>query len=151
MEDIPETEIDRIKERMQDIIGQNIPIVRQRVTCEEAVETYRQMGLEDKIALLVTRPHLYVTLYKMADIVGYFYGGLAISTGYIHLFDLHKYYKGFRVAVPDRTAPTQARKRGAAEQNVQDFQGIRALGRYHRRLEHRGAQLEDSRRQRRRD
>ena len=58
MEDIPETEIGRIKERMQDIIGQNIPIVRQRVTCEEAVETYRQMGLEDKIALLVTRPHL---------------------------------------------------------------------------------------------
>ena len=110
MEDIPETEIGRIKERMQDIIGQNIPIVRQRVTCEEAVETYRQMGLEDKIALLVTRPHLYVTLYKMADIVGYFYGGLAISTGYIHLFDLHKYYKGFRVAVPDRTAPTQLEK-----------------------------------------
>ena len=110
MEDIPETEIGRIKERMQDIIGQNIPIVRQRVTCEEAVETYRQMGLEDKIALLVTRPHLYVTLYKMADIVGYFSGGLAISTGYIHLFDLHKYYKGFRVAVPDRTAPTQLEK-----------------------------------------
>ena len=72
-----------------------------------AMEAAKALGLDDKIALLRTRPHLYVTVYSMADLVGYFYGALAVSTGYVSRFDLHPYYKGFRMALPQRTDPTK--------------------------------------------
>lgn len=106
MEDISDEELGRVRNRMQDIINQNIPIVRNRITFDEAIEILKKNRLDDKLSLLETRPHLYVSIYNMADVVGYFYGVLAISTGYIHMFDIHKYYKGFRIATPQRTDPS---------------------------------------------
>lgn len=106
MEDISDEELGRVRNRMQDIINQNIPIVRNRITFDEAIEILKKNRLDDKLSLLETRPHLYVSIYNMADVVGYFYGVLAISTGYIHMFDIHKYYKGFRIATPQRTNPS---------------------------------------------
>ena len=107
MEDLSDEQIVRIKERMRAIVAQDLPIVRQKVTSAEAEAMYEALGLDDKIALLRTRPHLYVTVYSMADLVGYFYGALAVSTGYVSRFDLHPYYKGFRMALPQRTDPTK--------------------------------------------
>lgn len=106
MEDISDEELGRVRNRIQDIINQNIPIVRNRITFDEAIEILKKNRLDDKLSLLETRPHLYVSIYNMADVVGYFYGVLAISTGYIHMFDIHKYYKGFRIATPQRTDPS---------------------------------------------
>lgn len=107
MEDLSDEQIVRIKERMRAIVAQDLPIVRQKVTSAEAEAMYEALGLDDKIALLRTRPHLYVTVYSMADLVGYFYGALAVSTGYVSRFDLHPYYKGFRMVLPQRTDPTK--------------------------------------------
>lgn len=107
MDSIPDDEVRRIKERMQAIINQDIPIVRQKILATEAEEIYKRFGQEDKLVLMETRPSLYVTLYHLANMAGYFYGSLCVSTRFIHLFDLQKYYKGFYVAVPRRTAPSQ--------------------------------------------
>ena len=98
-------EVECIKARMDDIIDQDIPIVRERVLSSEAEEIYVQLGFEDKIALLHTRPRMYVDIYRMADMAGYFYGALAPSTSYIHLFDIRPYYNGLHLAVPRRTDP----------------------------------------------
>ena len=107
MDDIPQSEIDAIKSRMNELIAQDIPIVRQRVLAQEAEEMYRRLGFDDKIALLRTRPRLYATIYLLANLAGYFYGALAVSTGYIHLFDVRKYYNGLYLAIPKRTDPDQ--------------------------------------------
>ena len=107
MEDIPQTEIDRIRARMDEIIMHDIPIVRQKVLAEEAEVLYAKFGFDDKIALLRTRPHLYVTIYSLANLVGHFYGALAPSTKFIHLFDLKKYGQGIYIAVPKRTNPQE--------------------------------------------
>ena len=106
-DDIPQTDIDRIRARMDEIIMHDIPIVRQKILAEEAEALYAKFGFEDKIALLRTRPHLYVTIYSLANIVGHFYGALAPSTRYIHLFDLKKYGQGIYIAVPKRTNPQE--------------------------------------------
>lgn len=105
MEDVSQETVERIKARMDDIIRQDIPIVRQKVLSSEAKEVYSRLGLYDKITLLDTRPKLYATIYSLADIVGYFYGALAPSTSYIALYDLKPYYKGMYIAVPKRTDP----------------------------------------------
>ncbi|MBQ4279878.1 MAG: nucleoside kinase, partial [Rikenellaceae bacterium] len=82
-------------------------IVRQKVLAEEAEALYAKFGFDDKIALLRTRPHLYVTIYSLANLVGHFYGALAPSTKFIHLFDLKKYGQGIYIAVPKRTNPQE--------------------------------------------
>lgn len=107
LEEVSQVDVDRIKARMDDLIAQNIPIARNRVLTEEAKEVYSRLGLYDKITLLDTRPKLYVTLYSLADIVGYFYGVLALSTSYLTSYDIKPYYKGMYIAVPKRTDPDQ--------------------------------------------
>ena len=107
MEDLSDEQIVRIKERMRAIVAQDLPIVRQKVTSAEAEAMYEALGLDDKIALLRTRPHLYVTVYSMADLVSYFYGALAVSTGYVSRFEIHPYNRGFRMDLPQRTDPTK--------------------------------------------
>ena len=107
MENISGQELDHIRDRMETIIDQNIPIVRERITFDEAIETLKKNQLIDKLTLLETRPHLYVSIYNMADVIGYFYGVLTVSTGYIHMYDIHKYYKGFRIATPQRANPNR--------------------------------------------
>lgn len=107
MDDISQEEIDKIRQRMEELIAQNIPIVHQRLLTQDAEEMYQKLGFADKLELIRSRPHLYVTIYSLANIVGYFYGALAPSTSYLHLFDLRKYYNGIYIATPKRNAPDQ--------------------------------------------
>lgn len=107
MEAITPDDIERLKARMNELIRQDIPIVRRKQLTSEAREIYARLGYDDKITLLDSCPRLYVTLYALADIVGYFYGALAPSTGYLHLFDLKPYYKGIFIGIPKRTEPDQ--------------------------------------------
>lgn len=110
MDSPTEAEIRAIHDRMDELIAQNIPIVWEKILYTEAEEVSLQFGFSDKIQLLETRPHLYVKLYRLADLPGYFYGALAPSTGYIHLFDLRKYYNGIYIAKPSRTEPDKLEK-----------------------------------------
>ena len=97
----------RVRERVDELIAQNIPIVRNKMLKEEAIEIYRQLGFEDKIAIINSRPHLYVTVYRLADMAGYFYGALVPSTGLIHLYDFRPYGEGFHITCPRRTEPSK--------------------------------------------
>ncbi len=96
-----------VRKRVDELIAQDIPIVRNKMLKEEAIEIYRQLGFEDKIAIINSRPHLYVTVYRLADMAGYFYGALAPSTGLIHLYDFRPYADGFHITCPRRTAPSE--------------------------------------------
>ena len=106
-ESLGDEELGKIRERMNALIAQDIPIVRQKLLTDEAEAIYAKLDMQDKISLIKTRPHLYVTVYGLADMAGYFYGALAPSTGYLNLFDIEPYYKGFHLAVPKRTAPDE--------------------------------------------
>lgn len=105
-DELSDEQIEQIKVRMDEIIEADIPIVRERLRAEEVEQIYAKMNFDDKIALLRTRPRLFVDVYRMADMAGYFYGALAPSTGYIHLFDIRRYYNGLHLAVPRRTEPS---------------------------------------------
>lgn len=105
--DLSNEEVEAIKNRMEELIEQDIPIIKKRVLTSEAKETYKRLGYEDKITLLDSRPRLYSTLYRLADISGYMFGATAPSTGYLHLFDLRRYYQGLFIGVPRRKDPTK--------------------------------------------
>ncbi len=94
-----------IRERMRRIVEADLPIERHRRLTSEIRKAYEARGMTEKIALLETRPRLYSVIYELDGTVGYFYGSLAPSTGYIDRFDLLPYYNGFYLALPGRTDP----------------------------------------------
>ena len=98
---------DALRDRMREIVKADLPIRRTKALTSEVRARYAELGFDDKIALLDTRPRLYSDLYTLADTAGYFYGALAPSTGYVSLFGIDPYYNGFYLSLPLRTDPGQ--------------------------------------------
>jgi uridine kinase len=97
---VSDADIAALKAQMQTIIDARYPIERHRMLTTDINAVYEHFGFEDKIALLNSRPRLYSDIYCMDDMVGYFYGALTPDTGYIHLFDLRRYFNGIHIALP---------------------------------------------------
>ena len=87
------------------IITNNTPITREKLPTEEVVAEFEARGFDDKIDLLQTRKALYSSIERLGDEVGYFFGALAPSTGYIKSFEVLPYHRGFYISMPSRTAP----------------------------------------------
>ena len=95
----------RIKQRMKEIIAEDLPFKRFEKHTHEVVELFRNKGMTDKVRLLETSGNLYSYYYTLGDTIDYYYGSLLPSTGYIHLFDIVKYYDGLLLQVPCRSKP----------------------------------------------
>lgn len=96
-----------IAARMQALVAENRPIARHKLPTAEVRARYAACGYADKIELLDSRPRLYSTLHTMGDAVGYFYGALAPSSGYLTRFGITPCYDGFYLALPLRTNPEE--------------------------------------------
>ncbi|MCD8043207.1 MAG: nucleoside kinase [Tannerellaceae bacterium] len=99
--------IEKIKERMQEIIDADLPFIHNKIRTTEAVKLFRERGMEDKALLVETAGMLYTQYYELDGYINFFYGSLTPSTGYIHLFDLAPYYDGLLLRIPKRDDPTQ--------------------------------------------
>lgn len=108
IEQFEEQELRSLHEAIERIIRADIPIRRSRMLTEEVHRLYAERGFDDKIELLESCPRLYSDLHTMGDEVGYFYGALAPSSGYLKHFCLRPYYKGFFIGLPLRTDPGRA-------------------------------------------
>ena len=95
----------RIKQRMKEIIAENLPFQRFEQHTTEVVELFREKGMMDKVRLLETSGNLYSSYYTLGETIDYYYGSLLPSTGYLHLFDIVKYYDGLLLQVPNRSNP----------------------------------------------
>ena len=100
-------DVTAIKQRMQEIIAQDIPFHRTECHTTEAVRIFSEQGMNDKIKLLETSGSLYTYYYTLDDTIDYYYGNLLPSTGFIYLFDLVKYYDGLLLRIPNKTKPTK--------------------------------------------
>ncbi|MBR4996771.1 MAG: nucleoside kinase [Bacteroidaceae bacterium] len=102
---VAQTDVDSIKQSMQDIIAADIPIRRIYCPTENAIEAFRREGRMDVAMLLETTGKLYSTYYQLGDKIDYYYGSLLTSTGKIHLFELQQYHDGLLLRVPSRENP----------------------------------------------
>lgn len=112
----------RIKQKMQEIIHADIPYLRTECHTEEVVRLFRQRGMLDKAKLLETSGQLYSYYYRLGDTVDYYYGSLVPSTGYLHLFDLVKYYDGLLLRIPSRSNPNKLEELVKQEKMLEVFQ-----------------------------
>lgn len=115
-------DVKRIKQKMQEIIDADIPFLRTECHTEDIVRLFRQRGMLDKAKLLETSGQLYSHYYRLGDTVDYYYGSLVPSTGYIHLFDIVKYYDGLLLRIPNRQNPTKLEEVIKQEKMLDVFQ-----------------------------
>ena len=98
-------DVTRIKQRMQEIIAENISYHRIECHTTEAVRVFSERGMNDKVKLLETSGSLYTYYYTLGDTIDYYYGNLLPSTGYLKLFDIVKYYDGLLLRIPNKDNP----------------------------------------------
>lgn len=94
-----------LKERVGQIISREIPLVRQRISLEEAVARYTREGQTDKARLLKYRAVDYFDVYAHEDFADYYYGEMAPDTGYVTVWDLLPADGGFVLVYPDNDNP----------------------------------------------
>ncbi len=81
-------EIEKIEARMRDLAAQNLKVTREEMSREKAVELFRRMGEEYKVAILQEIPEEIVSLYRQGDWVDLCRGPHVPSTGIIRAFKL---------------------------------------------------------------
>lgn len=94
-----------LRERVDKIVEENIPLLRRRISTAEAIEYYRNNGQEDKARLLSYRPSATFDIYKHGDYADYFYGEVAPSTGYLRSYDILEAEEGFIFVFPQKNSP----------------------------------------------
>lgn len=104
-EPLTEEDVDKIRQRMREIVDADMPFHRHEATTEEAVRVFAERGFADKVKLLETSGQIYCDYYTLGDTADYYYGPLVPSAGYLQVWDV-KYYKGgMKLLVPDRHNP----------------------------------------------
>ena len=97
----------QLRRRMQEIIGQALPIHRHETTTEEAIRMFAENGSTSKVKLLQGLGSLYTTYYSLDGYLDYYYGALLTNTSQLYLFGLEKYYDGILLRLPSRENPQE--------------------------------------------
>lgn len=95
----------RLKEKIEDLVRQDIPLLRRRIATDEAKRLFAADGQTDKATLLSWREAPYFDLYTYNDFSDYYYGELAPSTGYLQVWDILPVEGGFMFLYPDDRDP----------------------------------------------
>ena len=104
-EALTQEDIERIRDRMQEIINLDMPFRRTEATTEEAIRVFKERGFSDKVKLLETSGQIYSDYYTLGDTVDYYYGPLVPSAGYLKVWGLELLKDGILLRVPDSRNP----------------------------------------------
>lgn len=94
-----------IEKRMREIISEDTPFEKERMTLEKAEEVFSKYGMKDKLRLFKYWTEESVDVCKCGNFYGYFYGKMVPSTGYLRRFELMLYEPGFLLRYPDNYSP----------------------------------------------
>jgi uridine kinase len=98
-----QADLEAIKVRARALIDANCPIEYIEEETSVVVERFRELGRMDIVDLLTTQGSLYSGYYRMGEHIDYYYGALAVSSGYLNLFNISIYYDGVLLQIPNRT------------------------------------------------
>ena len=102
-----ENEIAQIDTRMRQIVREDVPITRETMRMEEAIDFFREQGDHAQVRLLMQSDRKEVTLHVLRGVKEYFFGGYLVpSAGYLKQFVVRPYPPGFALQYPQRLRPT---------------------------------------------
>ncbi len=80
--------INKIKQKMAEIIESDLPITKIHSKRDDAIEYFKKIGDASKVGIMKYNTNTYVTLYRLDNIYNYFYNYMPSSTGKLTYFDL---------------------------------------------------------------
>lgn len=96
--------VQKLDERIKEIIQEDIPFERIKTSKEQALEYYRKEGYMDKVKVLRYRKedyvHLYHASYHGVEFYDYLYGILVPSSGFLTQYKLLPYNPGILLQYP---------------------------------------------------
>ena len=95
----------RVKEQVQRIVVEDIPLLRKQMRTEEAIAYFSGKNQTDKTRLLRWRKAEAFPVYAYDGYADYFYGELAPSTGCLKVWDILPARGGFMFIFPDDLDP----------------------------------------------
>jgi uridine kinase len=104
------TELKQIETRMRELVAADLPILKERISIEEAQALFKARNADDKLRLLKVRRKPYLTIYTLNHYRDYMHGYMAPSTGYLNIFSLDPYSDGFVLRYPRSRTPTKMRR-----------------------------------------
>ncbi|MBO4840972.1 MAG: nucleoside kinase [Bacteroidaceae bacterium] len=136
-------DVERISNRMQEIIDADMPIHRIQCPIEDAIAIFQSRGMTSKVQLLESQDSLYTYYYKLDSSIDYFYGPLLTHTGLLHLFSLTPFYDGLLLRIPNEKDPSvletfveQKKMLGVIRehQQWQDILRVRTVGEFNKAI-----------------
>ena len=97
----------RLKAEIAQIVREDIPLLRRRVTTADAIAYFESRGDADKAKLLRWRSVDYFDEYSYGEFRDYYYGEMAPSTGCLRVWDVRPAENGFLFLFPDDREPDQ--------------------------------------------
>lgn len=97
---VGENDLKAIKTRMQEIILQDIPIVKRKIAAEEAEKIFIANGQPDKARLIHSLGRYNASIYYIGETADTFHGPLVMSTGYLKTFAISGFKNGFCLQYP---------------------------------------------------
>ncbi len=94
-----------LKEKLAQLIREDIPLIRRRVPLEQAIGRYQADGQSDKARLLSWRKTDYFDEYHYGDFADYYYGEMVPSTAFLSVWDILPADGGFVFVYPDDQDP----------------------------------------------
>ncbi len=94
--------LDRVEERMREIVDADFPIEKRNVSIDDAIELFHNHGMYDKEKLFHCRCASRVNIYSIEKFEDYYYGFMVSRTSYIQCFALTLYDEGFVLRLPGK-------------------------------------------------
>ena len=102
--------VSALKEQISEIVAEDFPLIRRRVSLEEALCRYADHNQPDKARLLSWRQLDYYDEYFHGTFADYYYGEMMPSTGYLTVWDVVPADGGFVFLYPDEENPDRCAK-----------------------------------------
>ncbi len=99
---INQDDLKKIKDRMQEIIDEQIPINKKILNVKEATDIFASQGMQDKVQLLKHWNSEFIRVYELDGYYDTFYGYVAPNTNVIYKFDLKLFFPGVILISPNK-------------------------------------------------
>ena len=120
----PDFSVTKLKAQVERIASEKIPLLRRRITTQQAAEHFIRQGKEDKARLLKWRQKEVFDVYSYGDFMDYYYGELAPDTGCLKSYEILPAEQGFVFVYPDELDPAKP----ASYQEMPNFTAVSTEG-----------------------
>lgn len=105
---VTKEQVQAIEDRMRELVQEDIPIVKENFSREEAIRFLEERGYHEKVEILTEHPEIQNPTFYSLDGYRYFsYGLMVPSTRYIPFFELRKYNRGVILRFPYPSNPAE--------------------------------------------